>query len=235
MKKILLEYLKYPIMFISVVIAMFLAELLLEIDFGRMSKIGSGGIEFYDEEKAQILDVNTELESKISDLRIELDVVSIQLNELSRTDSDLTDFNPLNFEKAIVENFYKTQTVSDQTAVLGIEQNTKEPLLINQEGYIFIGNYNRISKKWSNLALKDLNHNAINEDPNELIINEPIYIVHGNMILRKQMPKNDKEYYKGSKRLGIVPDHSIISLVEKPKGIDREFAVQWWVKIRIEK
>ena len=214
---------------------MILAELFLDIDFSRISKVGTGGVEFYEEDKAQLLDVNTELENKINELQIRLNVIADEVEKLSQPEPVSTQFDTSAFEKAIVENFYQTQAVSDQTAKFGIEKKTRKPLVINQEGYIFIGNYDPGSKKWSNQVLTGPNQKAIEEAPGELIINDPVYQVIGNMVLREQMPNNDKEYYKGSKKLGIVPKYSIIRLVDKPKGIDREYAVQWWVKVRIEK
>lgn len=233
-KEKLLDLLKYPVLVLSILLAFILAEHFLGIDFSRLAKVGSTGLEFYEEVQEQNLSVSSEMENEIDALATKLEVITERLNTLSAATDNDNPSDTINFEKALVENFLKTQSVSDQIAKFGTRKVNGKRISKALEGYIFIGNFEKATNAWSNTVLLSLEQKKINISPDDLRINEEIYKVGDNMVLREQLPLNNRAYDKASKSLGVIPKHAIIKIIDKPVGIDREFAVQWWAKVQVE-
>ena len=193
------------------------------IDFSRLSKIGFEGIEFYEQREEKTINIIAELEASISDLTTKVEFLQKELSAGKERD----------LNKREVANFEGTQTVSKQAAQLAKSFRPEDKSLIKDKtGFIWIGNFNQQSQKWDKPMLAWLDGKPLSQPPQELQINTQFKVL-GNMILRDGQPQNDTQYYRSVKSLGVIPQGTIITLLEKPIGIDREFAMQYWVKVEV--
>lgn len=202
--------LKYPIMVFSILLAMIIAEWALEISFKDIKSVGPEGLTFKEAASAQIAGLEGKLNGAIQ-----------QIEELRKQTAPQLAASP-QAQRAIFE---ASQTVSDPTADLAkitTDGGSK------QKGYIWIGNYRG---GWGSATLGDpTTGRAITDPPDRLPVGSE-YTVLGNMVVRDGLPSNDAEYYRSRKSLGVLPRGTKVRLVSAPKGIDREFAVQYWAEV----
>lgn len=92
-----------------------------------------------------------------------------------------------------------------------------------KQGYIFIGNFDK--NNWESKMF----HESFST-PYQIKEGDSISL-RSNMYVRSQMPINDSEYFKNIKSLGIVNKNTKVRIIEKPEGIKRAHATQWWAKI----
>ncbi len=49
--------------------------------------------------------------------------------------------------------------------------------------------------------------------------------------MRDGLPANDAEYFRAKKIVGTIGRGTRIRLITSPKGVDREFATQYWAEV----
>jgi hypothetical protein len=216
----IIPLLKYPVLILSILIAMVFARWVLGIDFSRLSKVGTGGVEFFEKEQ-QISTAMNAMEERLNESLIRIQNLEVKLNL------------PGAEQRSESQNFETTQRVSEETAQLARSASPgKETILKNRQGYIWIGNYNNSSQKWEQPQLATLEGQPPSRSPSEMVEGSQ-YTVLGNMVLRDGLPENNVEYFRGRKNIGVIPRGTRITFLSTPKGIDREYAVQYWVKVEI--
>lgn len=213
--KLALELLKYPILIISIFVALWAAKHILGLRIDRITDLGPSGI------KIQI-DTNT----AIIALESKLDGLSSKVNSLENyvkvPDKEKKEIQTLAFEQS--------QTVSDKTATLSVSTEQLTKLTQNLKGYMWIGNYDN---NWDvvKLAYPDTGQ-PITIPPSEIIGNTE-YKVLGNMVVRNGLPDNNEQYFEGKQSLGVIPKGSRIRVIQKPTEIKRPRANQYWAEIEI--
>ena len=214
------ELLKYPIIIISIFFALLGAKYFLGFDISRVTKIGVNGIEFA-EQKNRTIEAIESIDQALKDVVARIDILEKAMNNPNRAIDQKE-------KKRILEE--SAQEVSSAVAQLAkpIGKGGKSSVF-EKSGYIWIGDY---KDKWSRPMLLGLNGQSVRKPPSDIRIGEE-YAVGGNMVLRETEPKNDVEYYRDSRQIGTVTRGTRIIIEGKPKGIDREFAVQFWARIKV--
>ncbi|MCW9015966.1 MAG: hypothetical protein OQJ89_03315, partial [Kangiellaceae bacterium] len=194
------------------------AKYLLDFDISRATKIGTGGIEF-SEQQERTSEATEELDRQLKEA-----IARIAILE-KRLDNPTNQINE-NERRQILEE--AAQEVSPAVAKLSksAEKGGKS-LVYNVSGYIWIGNF---KDKWQKPVLIGLDGQIIQKSPDSINPGEQ-YTTRGNMVIREQLPQDNKDYYKGSRSLGTIPVGTRVRIEEIPEGIDREFAVQYWAKV----
>jgi hypothetical protein len=124
----------------------------------------------------------------------------------------------------------KLETVSDNTASLvKATEGSRQVLLLNQrEGYIWIGNKRRDA--WSSVHVETVEGEEVALDS---IQTGQLLKVVGNMVLRGQMPPDTEAYYRSVEHIGVLPRGTTVRALAPPEARDREFAVQYWLKVEV--
>ena len=91
------------------------------------------------------------------------------------------------------------------------------------DGYIFIGNFD--NNEWDKTMFAE-NVNS----PGDIRKGE-ILTLTSNLYLRAEMPTNSEEYYRNIKSIKILPKGTKVTILDKPVGIKRQHATQWWVHV----
>ncbi|GGC64330.1 hypothetical protein [Undibacterium terreum] len=212
-KTALIELLKYPVTVFSILIALLIAHQFLGLNFGNVTELSASGIKFTQDAKGEI----TSLAS--------------QLNSATAAIQDLQKRLPAGdapTPQAKAQIFEASQTVSNQTAQIAKLTNDAPGDTQKTHGYMWIGDY---KNGWSRIKLSAVDSNEpVSVSPDKLSAGNEFKVL-GNMVVRDGLPSNDADYYTAKKSLGIVPVGSKIRFLGQPKGIDREFAVQYWVEI----
>lgn len=91
------------------------------------------------------------------------------------------------------------------------------------DGYIFIGNFD--NNEWNKTMFAE-NVNS----PGDIRKGE-ILTLTSNLYLRAEMPTNSEEYYRNIKSIKILPKGTKVTVLDKPVGIKRQHATQWWVHV----
>jgi hypothetical protein len=216
------DLIKYPVIGITVVVTLWLVKLLVGINFSNISEVSKEGVKFYQQQKNDLTNVSINYESQINELSLRLSI----LEEKVGHDSLKTNRN---LKKEITANYDKFEIASDKITKISETriEGAENPAI---EGYIWIGNYDKKSNKWSRILLAGVDKMS----PPESIKENSTYKVMGNMMIRKYLPSNDMQYYKTVPNLGIVPKNSDIEITQAPQAIDREYIVQYWVKIKYQ-
>lgn len=211
-----LDLMKYPVIAITVILSLMAMEGAFDMDFSRIKKIGTDGVEFSEEERAAL----TAFEVRLKSIEDKLTA--------SPAGSDTgAGIGKKEDAKAVAD----AQTVSPQAAVLtNIVVDPRDPG-DEKIGYIFIGN-ERDGIKSSMLI-----GNASDGSPIALALGKLApgseYKVLANIVLRRDMPLNSEAYYKASMPLGTIPNGSKIRLESAPEAIEREFAMQYWARVKM--
>lgn len=160
-----------------------------------------------------------EHESRLNEIDLRIAVLEQRIQSVSGT-SRQTQLNA----------FSAAQIVSDKTAQISTLQKEVAPAADALRGYIWIGNYDQA---WESPKLARLDTGQpLDLAPSDMLAGTE-YTVLGNMVVRDGLPDNNKEYFRGRENLGVVPRGGRVVLLKAPVGIDREFAVQYWVEVEV--
>ncbi|HQU72666.1 MAG TPA: hypothetical protein PKV71_13050 [Calditrichia bacterium] len=221
---LVLNLAKYPIIVFSILIALVVAEAMLDIDFSRLTRISAGGIEFA-EQRQETLEALSGIEERVNALWERVEVLE------ASSHGNISPQQILEIEQRTAE---AAQMVSDETAKLARDPETaSKTLLRGKSGYIWIGNWDSQNKTWStvNLALPETGE-GLTISPKDLKSGTRL-VVTGNLVLRGGMPANDTDYYRGERREGVVPKGTQVLLRSVPEVINREYALQVWARVEI--
>lgn len=217
-----IELLKYPIAVFAVLIALIIARFALNITFGPVTKVSTGGVEFTQASTAKLGD----LEGKVNGLAMELEAMK---NASSASTVKSTRHADRSLEARIFE---ATQTVSDQTAQLATLGARIFPSKARQTGFIWIGDY---IDKWDPAKLGSTGTDEpVTSAPDELQTGIE-YEVLDNMVIREHSPKGNQGYLVSPISSGILPRGSLVRLLQKPVRSDTVSAVQYWAKVEVVK
>jgi hypothetical protein len=213
------ELLKYPVLVLSILVALVALKFILGFEFGFVTEVSTQGIKFAEQSQAT-LEALAQLEVRVSESEVRIGAVEENLQapaaEVKRVESKVD---------------MAAQRVSDATAKIAhlrtATPHIKEAPL---RGYIWIGNYDTA---WDSPRLARLDNGQPIEMPPKQIQPETRYRVLDNLIVRDGLPPNDAEYYRARENLGVIPRGGIVSITKEPKGIDREFAVQYWAEVEL--
>ena len=213
-----IELLRYPVLVFSIVLALVALKYTLGLQIGVLTEVSTDGLKFSEESNQATLEAITEIESRMNDL-------SARLAAMEQQSTDPVEAPPM----ARVEASPATQTVSDATASIAkIRTHLPEAKKDAIRGWIWMGNFDG---SWSKPTLAMLNTGQPLDLEPEKIVAGSEFRVLGNMVIRDGLPRNDKEYYRAQKSLGVVPRNSVVRLLSPPQAIDREFAVQYWAEV----
>jgi hypothetical protein len=217
----LIPLLKYPVLIFSILIAMVFARWILGIDFSRLSKVGAGGVEFFEEKEQQISAAMSAMEERLNESRLRIQNLEEKLNL-----QDVT-------KRIESQNFEATQRVSEEVAQLSRSADpAKDTVFKNKQVYIWIGNYNRQTQKWEQPQIATLDGQPPSQSPREMAAGSQ-YTVLGNLQMRDSLPENDAAYFRSQKNIGTIPRGTKITFLSEPQGINREYALQYWVKVEV--
>ena len=209
------ELLKYPVTVFSIMVAVIVASLILDIGFGEVSSIGKDGVAFREKQKAGF----TELASTVSGALAEIEALKKRLPEA-----------PAKAPETAVKVAVAAQTVSDQTAqITSVASPNKNTATTT--GYIFIGNYG--GERWSSLQIADPETGRPIAMRPEAMQPGAEFTTLGNSVVRDGQPENNVGYYNARKSLGTAPRGTRVRLRAPPVAIDREFAVQYWAQVDV--
>lgn len=216
------ELLKYPVLVLSILLALIAMKFTLGLEFGMLTEFSTSGLKFSEKSNQATLEAITELEARIEDL-------SARLESVEAGDEAAPALSGTEKSKA----FSKTQSVSDATAnIARLTAAASDDAIPRLTGWMWIGDFNG---KWSKTSLVNLGTGQpITITPSEMQAGTE-YRVLGNMVVREGLPPNNAEYYRAQKSLGVVPRGSIVRILKQPVGVNREFAVQYWVQIEHER
>lgn len=209
------ELLKYPITVFSILAALIIARYALGITFGTVSKVGPGGVEFSQDAARSLAD----FESKLNGVLVEIDALKkSQAGERIET------------AQIKAKAFEASQIASDQTVALtniaSAASGTRAPV----KGWIWIGDYR---SKWDRPMLGSIENGQPILAPPTSLKPGTEYTVLGNTFVRDGLPANDQEYFRARRIVGTIGRGTRVRLVGVPKGIDREFAVQYWAEVEV--
>ncbi len=209
-----IELWKYPLAVLSIFIALVGAKFILGVPFGALSEITRDGVKFTQDAKGEI----ASLSAQVNALAKAMDELKKQTPEKALTDVARSDI------------FEASQTVSTQTAQLASVEAVQA-----QKGYLWIGDYDRKQKAWTRIKLVSTATNAPPAQGPDSITPGSSFTVSANMVLRDGLPANDVAYFQARKSLGVLPTGTRIVAQGKPVAIDREFAVQYWLEVAVQR
>lgn len=215
-RQIVIELLKYPILVLTIVLSLLTLKHCAGLQFGVLTKVGPGGAEFAQQTQAT--------ENAVSELEARLNETQVRLAALEMQSKPST----AETRRVETEADSAAQIVSDATAQIAVLRRSTSG--VSTAGYIWIGNY---KQKWQPAKFARLDTGQPVEIPPMQMTQGTQYRVLGNMVLRDGMPANDQDYFRSRASLGVVPRGTVVSILEPPLGIDREFAVQYWAKVRV--
>ncbi|MBU0514683.1 MAG: hypothetical protein KJ621_07915 [Proteobacteria bacterium] len=215
--------LKYPVTIFTVLVALIIAKYALGITFGPVKRVGPSGIEFVQDAKAAIVD----LDGKLRGLAAKIEAMKRQLvwKALGPRPAQMSISR-----QAQISIFKATQTVSDQTARLAKFSAARSRDASKPTGFIWIGDY---KNGWSKVMLGAVETGQPITVPPKQLLPGTEYRVRGNMIVRDGLPSNDAVYFRGRKSLGVIARGTKIRLVKTPMPINRRFAVQYWAEVEL--
>lgn len=208
------ELARYPLLVLSLFLAAWASKCALDLDFGRLESVGAEGLRFRTEE-AQTQSL-VEIETRLNELRAAVD-------SLQTTGARPEEATAPTLDAA-------TQTVSDQTARVTELREEARPADV-REGFVFIGNYGPEGWDRAMLLRTGAEDGPVTRPPDQLRVGEE-FVLRGNMVLRGGPPPNNEQYYRAVPSLGVIPRGTRVELLGEPVGIDREFAVQYWARVR---
>jgi hypothetical protein len=212
-KSSLVELAKYPIAVLSIFLALVGAKYILDIPFGSVSEITKDGIKFTQEAKGEIASLSAQLNGAMKSIEeIKRQLPTKLLSTEAKSDI-----------------FEASQTVPDQTAQLTTVKGGGTSAELT--GYIWIGDYDKAKSSWQRVKLVSPTTNAPLTSAPATVAPGTVFAVSGNMVLRDGLPQNDTAYFQGRKSLGVLPTGTRVKVLSTPVGIDREFAVQYWLQV----
>lgn len=217
--RIAVELFKYPVAVLAIFLALVGAKYVLGIPFGSISELTKDGVKFTQDAKGEI-----------ASLSAQVNAISKALEELKKQVPE----KPLT-SSARSAIFEASQTVSTQTAQLTSLDPPRDASAQVQKGYIWIGDYDRSAKAWGRVKLLSAASNSPLTLSPEAVTPGSIYAVSANMVLRDGLPPNNAEYFQARKSLGVIPIGTKVVAISQPVAVDREFAVQYWLEVAIQR
>lgn len=218
----LLELVKYPVLLLTV----FILLATVGVPWENLTELGINGLKFE----------SRTLATKIDQQQKALSALEEQFKVLAKNNVVANPTNPPNTDPAVKDALVKAQeiasddTVTANTAALYQDTDRSRRLLLaNTTGYIWIGD-KRKDEKWKRLMLKNEQGNFVNCDDVQV---DQEYTVARNPVLRDARPDNTAGYFRSVGINGVVPSGSKVRVLSEPVGIDREFAVQYWVQVQV--
>lgn len=212
-----IEIAKYPVVVLSIFLALVGAKYFLDIPFGSVSEITRDGVKFTQDAKGEIASLSAQLNGAIKSI----EEIKRQLPSKSLS------------PEAKSEIFEASQTVPDQTAQLTtVKSADAGPELT---GYIWIGDYSKATSTWQRVKLVSPTTNSPLASAPPTIAPGAVFAVSGNMVLRDGLPPDDGAYFQARKSLGVLPTGTRVKVLSAPVAIDREFAVQYWLQVVAQK
>ena len=219
-----LEMLKYPVMMITVIVGLVLAEWLLDIDVSRITKIGPQGIELVQETREHTSAAVSEVETKLKELTARMEALEKK--------TDTSEFSLTRKDTLLLRAEF--DEVSDAVSQLSMSQSkSTRTVLVGRQGYIFIGIYNSTDGEWKRAILgRQDSRQPVTSAPDQLLVGGR-YLVDTNMVLRDGLPPNDEQYFRSRKNMGVIPRGTLVALLDQPVGINRGFAVEFWAPVEV--
>jgi len=214
-----IELWKYPVAVMAVFLALVGAKYILGVPFGSLSEVTKDGVKFTQDAKGEI----ASLSAQVSEVSKALEELKKQIPERPLTAA------------ARSEIFEAGQTVSAQTAQLTSVDTSSASPASSQKGFIWIGDYDKATKKWTRVKLLPAESNSPLALGPESISPGSVFAVSANMVLRDGLPNNDVEYFKARRSTGVLPTGTRVVAQTKAVGIDREFAVQYWLEVAVQR
>ncbi|NRA22862.1 MAG: hypothetical protein HRU05_20520 [Oceanospirillaceae bacterium] len=210
--------LKYPVLVLSIILGIGMLKL-----FGmQISSIGFAEFRF-------------ELEESQDAAKVEIQKLASDLKDLRSQMTLLEKSQPID-ENKILETEQASFEADQQAPIISsimtkpLAQN-KKPLLYQKTGYIFAGNIKQNKELLLSPTVSNLDGYSIKKVDD--LMNKTDYLLLGNMVLRASEPLNTVSYYKGIPSLGIVAKSTKVQIIETPIKIDRGWATQVWIKIKV--
>lgn len=100
-------------------------------------------------------------------------------------------------------------------------------------GWIWIGDYDAKQERWSRIQLQLSTGETVTAPPRLLKVGVP-YQVTANVSIRAGQPANDRDYFRGQDKIGVALRGTTVLLQAPPVAIDREYAVQYWARVRAD-
>lgn len=210
-----IEIAKNPVTVLSIFLALVGGKFVLGIPFGSLTEVSKDGMKFSQNAKGEIASLSSQLNAATQSI----EEIKKQLSS-----------TPLSSE-AKSKIFVASQIVSDQTAQIATVSNNAESGKTELVGFIWIGDYKKV---WQRMQLISPVTNSLLKEAPKQIAPSSVFTLAGNMVLRDGLPKNDDEYFRGRKSIGVIPSGTRIKILAAPVAIDREFAVQYWVKVEVQ-
>lgn len=210
--------LKYPVITICVVLGIVVITKYAGIEFGKVVKISSAGIEFANEQtNSAVIDIN----DSISKLRAEVAFLMEQTGKKSefglRSDAPTPEW-----KESETDVLSRTEIVSNSIARLSLAAPS-ETSLKGKVGYIWLGEFKE--NAWqTESVLRDLENKLENIKKSPAEIKSQLYCLDKNMKLRTQ-PSGESE------TIGIIPEKTNI-LLESIHNDSK--SNQYWAKVKIE-
>lgn len=203
----------------------------LGLDFSMVEEISTGKVKFRETQKVTT-EALTQVDARLSEL-------ADRVAELERITNDLRNagtrpLSPGEEKKApnlVTDETAQTHDATAQLAKLRPEEAAT--LFKGQMDFIWIGDYDAAAKSWKKPKLLRLDSGEPFLGTPEALVPGSKYRVAGNMVLRGGLPENNEAYYRGQPIVGAIPRGTTVEALASPKGIDRQFAVQYWMKIRV--
>jgi hypothetical protein len=214
-KSAYVELLKYPIVILSILLALIVAKHALGITFGPVKEITKNGVSF-----------DTEVKGGMADLSSRLNEATKEIDELRKLVP--VPANQADAIKASVS--VAAQTVSEQTAQLS-KLSVSSADSTTTRGFMFIGNYD--GSTWSEEKLASPDTGQPIATPPDQIQPGSIFKVTDNMVVREGLPANTPKYYRDQKSLGTIISGTKIKIMGTPTGINRGFAMQYWAQVEL--
>lgn len=213
------ELWKYPIAVFAVFLALVGAKYILGVPFGALSEVTKDGVKFTQDAKGEIASL------------------SAQVNEVSKALEELKKQIPQSPLTAAAKSdiFEASQTVSAQTAQLTAVDVSSAASASSLKGYIWIGDFDKAAKRWTRVKLLPADSNTPLSTGPESIAPGSVFAVSANIVLRDGLPSNDVDYFRARRSVGVLPTGTRVIAQSRAVGIDREFAVQYWLEVAVQR
>ncbi|WP_375758421.1 hypothetical protein [Corallococcus exercitus] len=225
----LVELSKTPILTASILIAIYCAGSLLNIDLSYIKKIGPTEIEFDTETKTKLIALS--LENDQNKALIE----QLQKNterEVRISAGGLPDAGVAHPPAIAPQAIKLEDIVSERTVELAqlATPQTQRPSLEDKIGFIWIGDQKNGS--WTKPRIRDIDGRDFTKSPST-ISEGTLLQARGALVLRQGQPPDNESYFRGVPVLGVLSSGTPVEAMGQPIPIDRDYAIQYWLKVKV--
>lgn len=229
------ELIKYPVITICVVLGMIGLSRYAGIEFSKITKISTAGIEFANEQTANALvnvsDTINGMQAKIKELEghAQSYLKSQKKTVLFASSADGTiptqpDLVKPDLVKEANERLQVSETASDAIATLSyIDSAKQDTRLKGKKGYVWLGTYRK--GQWeTNSSLRDKDLNILTDSPDKIASKQ--YLLARNLKLREAVPSE-----AGSQKIqiGVIPEGTPVLFKSLKSGSDS----QYWAEVEV--